>query len=136
MGVPRRENTIVREPFYCKVDHAQATADATGAKFFTNGTGRQIKIKKVLYTNPTGLVQDADNYFNVKLMQAAVVVANWSTQTSAQGTIAADTAKTLVLNTTESELIIEPDERLHYILDETGDTTLPAGSFEVFGEIL
>lgn len=133
MSPPRRPSSE-QDNFELVIDHAAVTDDAT-TKEFKTGT-RPLRIDSVAYVNPTGLAQDASNYFNIKLLGGAVVLANWSTLTGAQGTIAADTFVAMVLNATASNLIVPAGSTLSLFLDETGAASLPAGKLIVRGRYL
>lgn len=112
--------------------HIEVTASLGAAqKFWKNKTGRQCRVKSVQYHNLTGLATHADNWFVIALKQGSVVVADWSTDTGEEGTIAADTHVSLTLSATAADLIIEPDEVLSLMLTEGGTATLPAGQIEV-----
>lgn len=119
------------------VDHAQVTADTT-AKVFKVRADRAFKLERVDYVNPTGLAQDATNFFNIKLQTGAgpTVLANWSTETGQQGTLTADTFVALVLNATPANLILAPGAEVSLFLDESGTATLPAGKLVIHGRYL
>jgi hypothetical protein len=115
-------------------DHAQATADVT--QFLAEiSADRAFLVEEVVYYNATGLAEDAANFFNIKVQVGATVVANWSTETGQEGTIAADTPVRLT-NGAAANLILAPDSRLDLVLDETGTATLPAGTIQVTGRYL
>jgi hypothetical protein len=128
---PSREQT----PFFLRYDHAQVTGDTT-VRLLKNTSGQQLRIDEIVYINPTGLAQDGSNYFAIQVKQGSVVVGEWSTLTGAEGTIAADTYVALDLSDTDADLIIEDDEILTLLLDETGTATLPAGSIEIRGRFV
>lgn len=133
MQRPSREQT----PFFWTYDHASATADTT-IKLWKNTSGQQLRIDRVEYINPTGLAGSASNAFNIKLMQAAVVIANWDTDSDVvgQGTIAANTWIQLANSATDADLVIEDGEEIAVFFDEGGDTTLPAGRLQVKGRFI
>ena len=122
-------------PYDIRYEHAQAAADATH-KLDKIPAGYKWRLIGVDYINPTGLAQDAANYFNVKLLADAVVMANWSTLTGAQGTIAANTFVALVNSATDAELVAAAGAIIALFLDETGDTTLPLGRIVARGLLL
>ena len=117
-----------------RIDVAQVTADTT-LFLFEAHSGRAFLVEEVVYYNATGLAADAANYFNIKVQHGGgpTVVANWSTETGQEGTIAADTPVRLTLG---SNVIIPPDTRVNLFLDETGTATLPAGVLQVIGRYL
>ncbi len=114
------------------VDHAQVTADTTQF-FFETHKDRAFLVEDVVYYNATGLAQDAANFFDIQVKHGTTVVANWSTETGEEGTIAADTP---VRPTLGADLVIPPDTRVNLVLDETGTATLPAGTMQVIGRYL
>jgi hypothetical protein len=119
-------------PSAYSVDHAQATADTTQF-FFQTPADRAFVVEDVTYYNATGLAEDAANYFDIQLKHGTTVVANWSTETGQEGTIAADTP---VKPTLGSDLVIPPDTRVDLFLDETNTATLPAGTLQVVGRYI
>lgn len=116
-------------------DHVAVTADTT-VKLFTVPAGKRFRLLRAEYINPTGLAQDATNYFTVKVLAGATVMASWSTLTGAQGTIAADTFVDLVNSATDSELIAAAAAVIALFLDETGTASLPAGRIVLHGYYL
>jgi len=131
----RRRDNDRGEPFRMGYDHAQATADAS-VKLWTVPTGQKLRITRVFYVNPTGLAQDPTNAFIVKITDGTNVAASWSTVTGAQGSLAANTPVELVLTATKANLTLTAGEVLTLFLDETGDTTLPAGRVVVEGYLV
>ena len=100
---------------------------------------RQALITRVLYINPTGLAEDANNHFNIKLLKgAATVVANWSTDSDLAGTnsIAADTFIELTLTATHADRLFAKDDIMSLYLDEGGTASLPPGRLVVEGRYL
>lgn len=122
-------------PYEIRYEHAQATVDATH-KLDKVPAGFKFRLLSVDYINPTGLAQDAANYFNIKVLADAVVMANWSTLTGAQGTIAANTFVALVNSGTDADLVAAAGAIIALFLDETGDTTLPAGRIVIRGLLI
>jgi hypothetical protein len=110
-------------------EHGSLTADTT-VKLFAAVS--EFLLESARYINPTGLAADAANYFNIKLVETAVVMANWSTETGQEGTIAADTFVDLTLGTA-ADRTLAADEELSIFFDETGTATLPAGRIQIEG---
>lgn len=100
--------------------------------------GFKFRIDQVNYNNPTGLAADATNFFTIALKGSVsgIVYASWSTQTSAQGALAADTPVTLVLNSTPANLVAAAGEILQATYTKSGTQTLPAGSLSVLGRLI
>lgn len=124
---PRRASEVV-----LTLEHAQVTADTT-AKFFKVPAGKKLRIDAVDYINPTGLTNDAANYFALQIRKGSTVMASWSTLTGAEGAIAADTFVALTLSATDANRVADAGDVLNYNLDETGTQTLPAGRFVIRG---
>ncbi len=117
----RENNEYYREPFLVIYDHVEATADLEVKLLLAK---RSFRILSAQYINVTGLAQDVTNFFNIKVKQAAVIIANWSTETGQEGTIAADTFVEMVMG---SDVNVEAAEELSFQMDEDGTATLPAG---------
>lgn len=116
-------------------DHAAATADTT-VKLYKVPAGKKFVLIGADYINPTGLAQDAANYFDIKVIKDATVMANWSTLTGAQGTIAADTFVALVNSATAADIVAAAAAIIALFLDETGTATLPAGRIVIRGLLI
>lgn len=136
MTIPRRPSREQEQAEFI-FSHPEVTA-TTLTKEWLNKSGRQFKVDKISYVNPTGLAGHADNHFAVQIKQGSVVVGAWSTDSDVvgQGTIAANTWIQLVLSATPADLIVEPDEGLDLNLLEGGTATLPVGKVVVCGRFL
>ncbi len=111
-----------------------ATAATSGAMAFHANATRDLRVESVEYVNKTGFVQDASNFWTVALKKGSTVVASWSTATAAQGTITAGTPVSLVLNTTDANLVFAAATILSVVLTKTGSPApLPAGRVNVHG---
>lgn len=130
--VPRRPSHA-RERVTFGFDIPNETGDAT-LKMWK--LPRDFKVERVLYVNPTGLAADGTNYFTVKLLKGSTVVASWSTLSSAEGALVADTWVELTLSVTDANLVYATDDEMKVFLDETGNSTLPAGRIVVEGYYL
>jgi len=115
-----------------QVSHIQVTADTT-QYFFETPAEHGLIVTEVVYYNATGLAEDAANFFDIQIKHGTTVVANWSTETGQEGTIAADTPVRL---TNGSNLVIPPDTRVNLVLDETNTATLPAGEVVLYGKLV
>lgn len=134
MPDPARRPPTEQQVFEVAFTHPSVTADTTTKEYKTGS--RPLRISGIDYINPTGLAQDASNYFAIQVKVGSTVVGSWSTLTSAQGTIAADTFVALVLNATDANLVVPAGSTLTLLLDETGTATLPAGKVIVRGRYL
>ncbi len=133
MAQPRRKLSYAAEPKVFSFDHAQVTADTT-SWVWTTPAGRSFRITRAMYCNPTGLAADAANYFTVKVLNGVAVAASWSTQTTGDGALAADTP--VALNLQSDNLVVPANTKLSLFLDETGTATLPAGRVVIEGELI
>lgn len=133
MPLPKTPNGGLQTGFYLAVDHVAVTADTT-VKLDKVPSGLKLRIDSVQYVNPTGLAQDASNYFNIKVLKgASTVVANWSTLTGAEGTLTANTFVNMVMSSTDADKVLDAADELSYFLDETGTASLPAGRIVIRG---
>jgi len=114
------------------LEHAQATADTT-IFLMETPTDKFFILDEAVYYNATGLAQDGTNFFDIQLKHGTTVLANWSTETGEEGTIAADTPVRL---TNGSNLVVPPDTRLNLFLDESGSATLPIGKIQLVGRFV
>jgi hypothetical protein len=113
--------------------NASLTADTT-TFYMETPADRWLIVEEVVYHNVTGLAEDAANFFNIKLQDATpTVYANWSTETGAEGSIAADTPVRLTLG---ADVAVPPSSRLNVFFDESGTATLPAGEIQLVGRLL
>lgn len=137
MATPRRKDGFRAERVLIPFTHEQVTADTTPAPIYKVPAGRTLEIARVLYQNPTGLAEDAANFFNLKFHDGtpANVAANWSTETGQQGTLTAATFVEFVIATNANKALAAGDV-LTLFLDETGTATLPAGFGVVEGYLL
>jgi len=118
-----RKATNEQDKFVIQYANGSLTDDAT-VKLMA--PSRRFKIDAVKYINPTGLVEDDTNFFNIKVMIEAVLAANWSTDDAEEGTIAADTFVDLTLAANSARVGAKDDE-ISVVFDEDGAATLPAG---------
>lgn len=125
---PRQPNREIQERITLTYDHAQLTGDLT-TKLYDVPSGRKLKVERVRYINPTGLAEDASNYFAISVKNGSTVVAGpLSTDSAGAGTnsIAADTFTAITVATDGSE-VLDAGDVLSVLFDETGTATLPAG---------
>lgn len=135
---PRRANQVLQERVVLSVDHAQVTGDTT-IKFWKVPTGRSFILDRALYINPTGLAEDAGNWFQVAVKKGSTVMADTNTDSDSAGadnSIAADTFTELAKSATAANLVAASDDVLSLVLDETGTATLPAGKLVVEGRLV
>ena len=124
--------SVTDEDFVLSYDHGSVTADTTIKLFKLR---KRFIIDKVQLINVTGLTQDASNFFNVKVLIAAVLAANWSTETGEEGTLTANTFKEMS-NAAATARVGALDAEISLVLDETGTATLPAGRIQIEGRYI
>jgi len=124
---PRRKDDFVQERFPVTWDFAAASATRTD-KFFR--CERNFILEQVDLIDPTGLAQDAANFFVITVQDGATVLATWSTQTGQQGSLPAATFETLV-NAANPQAAA--GDTLSLVLTLHGTQTLPAGRIVVHG---
>lgn len=107
--------------------NATASAKIWGTK------ERAFRIDRAWYNNPTGLAADTTNYFVITLTDGTNILASWSTLTTAQGALSADTPVHLVNATVHD---VPPNTSLVLTCTLHGTQTLPAGRIVVDGHSL
>ena len=133
--MPRRKNILVGEAVALAFDHAAVTADTT-MKLWKVPAGRSFRITGVDYINETGLAGHASDFFNLKILKGSTVMANWSTDSAAEGTLTADTFVAFVLSATDANQVAQATDVISLFMDETGTASLPAGRFVLRGQLL
>ncbi len=83
-------------------DHAAMSA-TTSVKIGGSLT-RAHRVKYVWYNNPTGFAADASNYWTIEITDGTNVLASWSTQSTAQGALTADTPVQLVMSASHTDI--------------------------------
>jgi hypothetical protein len=129
----KRANEFLQERVVLSFDHPSVTGDTTW-KFFKVPAGRKLKIDAVEYLNPTGLAEDATNFFALSLKNGSTVMAGpLSTDSAGAGTnsIAADTFTAIPLSATAADTVASGGDVLSLLADEGGAATLPAGRLVV-----
>ncbi len=132
-GAPEVDDLV--ELITIAYDHVAVTADTT-VKLYKVPAGKKLRLIGADYINPTGLAQDGTNYFTVKVLKDATVMASWSTLTGAEGTIAADTFVALTNSATDADLVAAAAAIIALFLDETATASLPAGRIVIRGVLL
>lgn len=111
-------------------DDDQITA-TTNVKLGTFDT--DFDIDAIEITCPKGLTQDAANYFALAVKKGATVMASWSTLTGAQGSLTANTPKSMVLSVVAGATRAVPGDVLSLDATLTGTQTLPACKIHIIG---
>ena len=112
--------------------YAQASVSATATDYIYK-LSYKFRVDAVKYVNHTGLAADATNYFVLTLQDGSNVIASWSTQTSAQGALTADTFVNFVMSGTDAYHVAAANDVLKLVLTLHGTQTLPAGLLQIEG---
>jgi hypothetical protein len=115
-------------------DNASTSADST-KKIFKTPSDRYFVIDGAQYINPTGLAADATNYFILKVLNGSGIAATWSTISSGEGALTADTFATLT-NGTLALRTVPPSTVVSFFMDLNGTQTLPVGRLVVHGRYI
>lgn len=126
----RQNNELYREQFVVTYDHASLTADLEVKLLLAK---RRFRVLSAQVINPTGLAVDVTNFFNIKVKQGAVIIANWSTETGEEGALVADTWAEMSMGT---DVNVDAAETLSVQFDEDGTATLPVGRVVINCEYL
>lgn len=113
---------------------ATAITATTAIKF--HKCAHSFLLESAELISPTGLVQDAANYFTITVKKGTTVMATWSTLTGQEGTLTADTFKTMTKSAVSGALDAAKDDVLSLVMTLTGTQTLPAGRLVVHGRYL
>jgi hypothetical protein len=115
------------------VNPAGSVLADTTIKLFKAKT-RSVRIDRVQLNLPAGLANSSSNYCDFKIIKgASTLVAHWSTQNTAQGTITADTPVELVNTSTVADRFLADGDTLSLFLDVTGTPTVPPGRLVIEG---
>ncbi len=136
----RRPNDFEAEKFTLSYDHAALTGTTT-VKLYKVPTGRTLRVDRVSYINPTGLVEDTANNFAGAVKNGSTVVASlFNTDSDLDpdtgASLAADTFVEGTLSATDSERVLVAADILSVVFTETGTATLPIGHLVIEGRLL
>lgn len=129
----KRKLKFATEPRTFSLDHAQVTGDTTTV-MWQSPAGRAFRITRVVYNNPTGLAAAANDYYTIKVLNGVAVAAQWSTQTTGDGALVADTPVEPAVQV--ANMVVPANTKLSLSLDLTGTATLPAGRVVIEGDLL
>lgn len=111
------------------------TVTTTAKRWKTKG--RAFRVDRVVLDVPAGFTQDASNYWTVAVKDGATTMAQWATQTSQQGTVAADTPVDLVLSATDANLVAAAGDTLSVVITKTGSpAAFPTAVLVIDGKYL
>ena len=135
MYPPRNPNLETQQPRNAFFDHPQANATIEHKVDKPFGEPRPWRVDSVRYVNPTGLPEDAADYFEIDVLVGGVVAASWSTETGADGSIPADTWVDLEV-VDSPDAVGDPGDELSLRLVRNGVAVLPAGRIQCEGRYL
>jgi hypothetical protein len=136
MTPPRRENLFKQEPLLLFFEHPQATETAEHSIAAPVGPPGPYRIDRVRYVNPTGLAEDATNFFALEVLIDGEVAATWSTETGEEGTLPAGEWVEFTLAEDVADLVGQSGDEITLALTEDGNATLPAGRLQLEGRFL
>ncbi len=138
MAMNRYANDNLFERFSIPLDHAALTATTT-TKFWKAPSGRKFRVDRVLYINPTGLVGDGTNAFQLEVKNGSTLIClvfNTDTGDAGGATLAVDTFVEPALTATDADRVLAAGDILSAVFTEDGTATLPAGRLIVEGRLL
>lgn len=136
MTTPRRQDFTHQDRVSIPLDVASHAATTTVHFHKVPAFVAGFVLESVDYINPTGLTGDASNAFDIEVKDGSTSMAKYSTLSSAQGTITADTFTTVPLSVTPANLQAAPSDVLALVLTLHGTQTLPAGRIVLHGRYL
>jgi hypothetical protein len=136
MTPPRRENLHKQEPLLLFFEHPQTGATVEHSIAAPVGPPGPYRLDRIRYINPTGLTEDATNFFAIELLVDGEVAASWSTETGEEGTLPAGEWVEFTLTEDVVDLVGQSGDEITLALAEDGNATLPAGRIQVEGRFL
>jgi hypothetical protein len=86
---------------------SSSSVSATTTQKVWKAENRAFRIDRVMLESPAGVSADASNYWIFQVLtDSSQVGPSWSTQTSAQGALTADTPADMVLNATDANNVL------------------------------
>jgi len=120
------------------LSHQIVAAIAATTTFRVAKAQGRARIDRVEMVWNAQVTQDATNYYKIDVKKGSTVIASWSFQTSAQGTLAADTFADLVKSSTDADLVVAAGDELTIVATKNGSASnLPAlGRINIFGRYI
>lgn len=135
MALTKRKNKVLQEVVIQGYDHADGVAATFADKLFV--CRQKMRVDYVEYVNPTGYAEDTTNYWKLGVKKNSTIMAEYSTQTSAQGTITGDAFTAIPLSATDANLVADVgDEISFYGTKVAAAANLPAGRVIIHGRYL
>jgi hypothetical protein len=137
-AIPRRPPTTEQDRVVLSYDHAELTGDLEVKLLKVPAFCAAFRVDKVEYINPTGLADDATNFFEISVMNGATVVAGPLTTEGVGGAadLDADVFVELDLSATDADTVLAPGDVLSVLFDETAAATLPPGRIVIHGRYI
>ena len=81
---------------------------------------RDMRVEKVDIVLDSTYTQDATNFYVITLQKGATVIATWSLQTGANGTLTADTFGAMTLSGTDANRVCHVNDVLQLVFTKNG----------------
>lgn len=135
--MPKRPNTLLSEAWSVEFAHAAIPTTETD-KLYKVPAGRKLRLDRITYINPTGLVGDNTNAFSMQIKNAATLVSLvFNTDTDdvpAGASLAADTFIDQA-PTVPTAAVFAAGDIVSVVITEDGASTLPAGRLKLEGRL-
>lgn len=108
---------------------------ATTTKQVWKAENRAFRVDRAYYVNPTGFAADAANYWQIQVLtDTAVVGAQWSTLSTAEGALTANVPVDLTLSGTDANCVVLDTKNLAVKAVKNGSpAALPPGDLVIEG---
>lgn len=117
--------------------NASASLTATTTVKLFKCKDRSFRLDRAFYNNPTGFAADPTDYWTVAVLKGTTVMASWSTLSTAQGALTADTPVNLVLSATDANTVADDGDVISMKFTKTGSpAALPPGRLVLEGRYL
>lgn len=130
MARPLRPNCPYQTPAACYLAHQEITVNTT---LPTWSVKRPIKLTRVTYINPAGLVSNGTDYVTIILKRGANVVTSLTTELGVGDDIPAGVELELDLPTSKRDRVIRGEDDLVVEFAVNGTPTLPPGTLQIAG---
>jgi len=118
----RDDNSFFRERMSFSFDVKAAVAATATLGICTPDPNRLFRIERVEILVEAAYAADPANFYAMTLSHGAgpTTAASWSTQTSAQGALAANATQAMVLSGTDANLVVPAGALLKLVLTKNG----------------
>jgi len=104
MAQARRNDPTRSQSKSFSIDTVAAISATTTVWAWKVGAQRTFKLERAVINVSATYAADTTNFYTIQIKDGSTVLASWSTQTSAQGALTANTPADLILNTTDANL--------------------------------